>query len=151
VVETGRPVLSIEAAGNSLGLMLFIPAEQGKKVAPGMEVQIEPATVKREEYGTLVGRIIDVSAFPTSPAGMLAMLDNSQLVRLFSAHGAPYAARAELVADDVNPSGYAWSRGAGPPIPLSAGTTAIASVTVKRQAPVTLVLPLLRRWLGPGA
>jgi HlyD family secretion protein len=150
VVEAGRPVLSIEAAGKTLGLLLFTPAEQGKKVAPGMEARIEPATVKREEYGTLAGRIVEVSEFPISPAGMLAMLDNAQLVQLFSAHGAPYSARVELVADAANPSGYAWSRGAGPPSLLSAGTTAVASVTVKTQAPITLVLPLLRRWLGQG-
>jgi HlyD family secretion protein len=148
VVAPGRPILSIETAGKGLELMLFIPPAQGKKVAPGMEVRIEPATVKKEEFGTLVGHVLDISEFPISPEGMQAELGNAELVKLFSAQGAPYAARIGLVKDAASHSGYAWSAGEGPPLALSAGTTASAEVTVRTQAPLTLVLPLLRERIG---
>jgi HlyD family secretion protein len=150
VVAAGRPVVSIETGGQELELVLFIPPEQGKKVAPGMEVRIEPSTVKKEEFGTLIGHVLDISEFPTSPEGMLAVLGNPELVKLFSAEGAPYAARVGLVADAASPSGYGWSNGKGPLLTLSAGTTAAAEVTVRTRAPITLVLPLLRRETGIG-
>jgi HlyD family secretion protein len=148
VVAPGRPILSIETAGKELELMLFIPPAQGKKVARGMEVRIEPATVKKEEFGTLIGHVLDISLFPISPEGMQAQLGNAELVKLLSAQGAPYAARVGLVEDVASDSGYAWSAGRGPPLALSAGTTASAEVTVRTQAPVTLVLPLLRERIG---
>ena len=148
VVAPGRPILSIETAGKELELMLFIPPAQGKKVAPGMEVRIEPATIKKEEFGTLIGHVLDISEFPISPEGMQAQLGNAELVKLLSAQGAPYAARVGLVKDAASYSGYAWSAGGGPPLALSAGTTASAEVTVRTQAPVTLVLPLLRERIG---
>lgn len=148
VVELGRPILSIETAGKKLELLLFIPPEQGKKVTRGMAVRIEPATVKKEEFGTLAGRVEDISEFPISPEGMLAELGNPELVKLFSTEGAPYAAHVRLVSDAANPSGYAWSAGRGPQVTLSAGTTATAEVTVHNEAPIVLVLPLLREKTG---
>lgn len=150
VVAPGHPVVSIEKAGNGLELVLYIPPQQGKNVARGMEVRVEPATVKKEEYGTLRGRVLDVSEFPISPAGMLAVLGNPELVKLFSAQGAPYAARVRLFRDAASPNGYQWSTGKGPPIAISAGTTATGEVTVHSQAPITLVLPLLREKTGIG-
>jgi HlyD family secretion protein len=148
VVSPGHPVISIEQGGEGLQLMLYIPPEQGKKVAPRMEVRIAPATVNKEEFGTLTGHVRDISEFPISPEGMLAILGNQDLVKLFSAQGAPYAARVDLVADIASPSGYQWSTGTGPSVALSAGTTATGEVTVRTQPPIALVLPLLRKKTG---
>jgi HlyD family secretion protein len=150
VVATGRSILSIETAGKGLELVLYIPPEQGKRVTPGMEVRIEPATVNKEEFGSLLGRVLDISEFPVSPDGMMAVLQNRELVSRFTAQGAPYAARVQLIADARSPSGYAWSAGNGPPVRLSSGTTAKAEITVRAQAPITLVLPLLRQKTGIG-
>jgi HlyD family secretion protein len=148
VVGTARPVLSIETAGEGLELLLYISPEQGKKVVPGMEVRVEPATAKKEEFGTLLGYVSEISEFPVSGEGMMAVLQNQQLVTRFMAQGAPYAARVKLLPDASTASGYAWSAGPGPPLVLSSGTTASADITVRRQAPITLVLPLLREKLG---
>lgn len=150
VVAPGKAILSIESGGKGLELVLYVPPEQGKKIVPGMRVGIEPATIKKEEYGTLIGSVLAVSDFPVSPEGMTAVLQNAQLVRRFAARGAPYAVRVALLSDAGTPSGYAWSSGAGPPVGLSSGTTASAEVTVRTQAPVSLLLPLLRERTGIG-
>jgi HlyD family secretion protein len=150
VVPVGKPILSIETAGEGLELVMYVPPEHGKEIAPGMEVRIEPATVKKEEFGTLIGRVLTVSEFPISADGMMATLQNSQLVTRFSAHGAPYAARVSLAADPNSRSGYAWTSAKGPPVVLSSGTTATGEITVREQAPIALVLPLLRTQIGSG-
>src|SRR5579863_8739831 len=106
VVAPGRPVVSIEKAGRGLELMLYIPPEQGKQVTRGMEVRVEPATVKKEEFGTLIGHVLAISEFPISPEGMLAVLGNPEPVKLFSVQGAPYAARVGLEPDAARLSGY---------------------------------------------
>jgi HlyD family secretion protein len=150
VVPVGKPILSIEIAGEGLELVMYVPPEHGKEITAGMEVRIEPATVKKEEFGTLIGRVLTVSEFPISADGMMATLQNSQLVTRFSAHGAPYAARVSLAADPNSRSGYAWTSAKGPSVVLSSGTTATAEVTVREQAPIALVLPLLRAQIGSG-
>lgn len=150
VLAPGKPIVSIEASGEGLELVLYVPPDQGKKISPGMEVRIEPATVKKEEFGTLLGRVVEVSPFPVSPEGITARLQNPQLVARFSAQGAPYEARVTLIGDPGTASGYAWSAGRGPAVQLSSGTTATAEITVRRQAPISLVLPLLRDRTGIG-
>jgi HlyD family secretion protein len=148
VVASGQPILSIETAGKGMALALYLPPEHGKKVTPGMEVRIEPATVKKEEFGTVLGRIVEVSEFPMTADGMLAELHNPLLVGNFSARGAPYRARVALAAAADTPTGYAWSQGRGPETPLSTGTIARAEITIRRQAPITLLVPYLRDKTG---
>jgi HlyD family secretion protein len=148
VVSPGKPVLSIETAGSGLELLLYVPPEFGKKVAPGMEVRIEPATVKKEEFGTLLGTVTAVSDFPMTAEGMGSVLQNPELVTRFMNQGPPYAVRVALVPDAKAESGYRWSGGPGPPVKLSSGTTVNASVTIERRAPISLLLPLLKRQAG---
>jgi HlyD family secretion protein len=148
VVAPGKPILSIETAGTGLELLLYVPPEFGKKVTPGMEVRVEPATVKKEEYGTLKGLVLAVSDFPMTAEGMASVLQNPELVSRFMGQGPPYAVTVALLNDPQSFSGYRWSGGPGPPIHLSSGTTVRAAVTIDRRAPITLLLPMLKRHLG---
>jgi HlyD family secretion protein len=148
VVAPGKPVLSIETAGRGLELLLYVPPEVGKKVAPGMDVRIEPTTVKKEEYGTLLGKVVAVSDFPMTAEGMASVLQNPQLVTRFMEQGPPYAVRVELVSSPDSASGYRWSGGPGPSVKLSSGTTVRAAITTDRRAPISLLLPLLKGQTG---
>ena len=57
VVNPGTAILSVEVLSENLQAVLFVPASTGKKVQPGMTVRLSPSTVKREEYGSLLGRV----------------------------------------------------------------------------------------------
>jgi HlyD family secretion protein len=145
VLAVGTPVVAIESEGTELEALVYIPAERGKNVKPGMQVSIEPSTVKREEFGTMVGTIVTVSDFPITPQGMAAVLHNDSLVSRFSHDGAPYAARVSLEQDPATVSGYRWAVGKGPPVRLTSGTLTRAEVTTRNQRPLDLVLPLIKR------
>ena len=148
VLAVGTPVIAIESEGTRLEALVFIPTERGKSVKPGMQVRIEPSTVKREEFGTMVGTVMTVSDFPITPQGMAAVLHNDTLANRFSREGAPYAARVSLEQDASTVSGYRWAIGEGPPIRLSSGTLTRAEITTRRQRPLDLVVPLIKRLTG---
>ncbi len=150
VLAAGTPVAAIEPEGANLEAIVFVPAGHGKDIEPGMDVRIEPTTVKREEFGTMSGKVLSVSEFPVTPEGMAAVLHNDALVKGFSREGAPYAVRVRLERDPTSASGYRWTSGAGPRIPMSAGTLAHAEVTTKEQPPIDLVVPVLKRLSGIG-
>src|SRR5258708_11132312 len=80
VLAVGTPVVAIESEGSKLEALIYIPAERGKNVKLGMPVRIEPSTVKREEFGTMVGTVVTLSDFPMTPQGMAAVLHNDNLV-----------------------------------------------------------------------
>ena len=92
VLAVGTPVIEIESEGTKLEAVVYIPAERGKQVRPGMQVHLEPSTVKREEFGMMLGSVVSISDFPVTPQGMAALLHNDSLVSRFSHDGAPYAA-----------------------------------------------------------
>jgi HlyD family secretion protein len=148
VLAVGTPVVQIETEGLTLSAVVYVSGDRGKDVRPGMEVRIEPTTVRREEYGTLIGTVRSISDFPMTPQGMSAVLHNDTLVSRFSRDGAPYAAIAELRRDDTTPTGYRWSAGSGPPTHLTTGTLIRAEITTRERRPIDLVLPNLKRITG---
>jgi HlyD family secretion protein len=148
VLAAGTPLVAIESEVTSLQAIIYVPAEHGKNVQPGMEVRIEPNTFKREEFGTMIGIVAGISAFPVTPEGMAAVLHNEALVKRFSQGGAPYAVMVRLLRDPIASSGYRWSSGHGPPFRLTTGTLARAEVTTREQPPIDLVLPVMRRFTG---
>lgn len=150
VLAVGTPIIEIETAGERLEATIYMPPDRGKNVRPGMEVHVEPTTLKREEYGAIIGRVVMISDFPVTPQGMAADLHNDTLVTRFSQEGAPYAAKVQLEGDPTTVSGYRWTSGKGPPVRLSSGTLTRAEVTTREQPPIDLVVPLMKRLSGVG-
>ena len=148
ILSVGTPVIAIESEGTRLEALIYIPAERGKNVKLGMPVRIEPSTVKREEFGTMIGTVVSISDFPITPQGMAAVLHNDNLVNRFSKEGAAYAATVRLEQDSETISGYRWAVGQGPPIRLTSGTLTRAEITTRRQRPLDLVVPLFKKLTG---
>ena len=148
VLAVGTSVIGIRTENTSLEALVYIPADRGKSVKPGMEVRLEPSTVKREEFGTLVGTVLSISEFPITPQGMLAELRNDSLVTRFSRDGAPYAAVVQLQQDQSTPTGYRWAVGTGPQLRLTSGTLTRAEITTRNRHPIDLVVPIFKRFTG---
>ena len=147
-VVAGMPVLAVENGSAALQLILYVPPRDGKLVRLGMIVNIAPSVARKEEVGTMIGHVVEVSDFPATVQAMQATLQNEQLVKDFSAGGAPITVRVQLERTPHTATGYAWAGGSGPAVPLTSGTIAEAAVTVSRQAPITFALPFLRGSAG---
>lgn len=158
LIEAGKPVLSVlpgsspgaDDAAKRIPLVatLYLPSTEGKRVRPGMDVQISPSTAKREEYGYMHGTITWRSAVPATPEGMLRRLKNRQLVESLSVGGAPFEATATLDLDPSTPSGFRWSSSAGPAQTIGPGSLASARIIVKEQPLISLVMPAVRGVVG---
>jgi len=151
MIGRGEPLLSLDLTGGAvrnLVAVIYVPSIHGKKVKPGMDIQIAPSTVRQEEFGMMQGKVTFVSSFPATPRGMTMTLKNDQLSQALSGGGAPYEVHADLVVDPRTASHYRWTSSGGPPVAIQSGTLASALVTVDRQRPIATVLPMLRRWSG---
>lgn len=150
IVQMGQPVLSIETSSGAGGLeaLVYMPTEHGKKLVVGQTVRLAPANVKKEEYGSLLGRVRSVSEFPVTQQGMVSVLPNASLAALFAKDGPPYAVLVDLLPDTALQSGYRWTSAAGAPFPVVSGTTLSAEITVTEQRPISLLIPFLRKTTG---
>lgn len=163
MVTSGTPLLSVEQPDRPLEAILYLPPADAKRVAPGMPIRLAPASVRREEYGLLLGRVATVAAFPSTLAGMQRVLGSEELVRALATSGPPVEVRVELERSTTTASGYQWTStlgglesalagglpdgwigppksAPGPPIVLRSGTPCTAEVIADERAPIFLVL-----------
>lgn len=151
LLEPNTPLLSLLTDGlrngedpSGLVAILYMSAAEGKKVRERMMVQLSPSTVRREEYGFMLGRVVSVATVPSTEDGMMRILRNKQLVQDLAKNGAPIEVEVALQTDPETPSGYRWSSGAGPTVAISPSTLAQGQVEIRHQRLAEIVLPALR-------
>lgn len=148
VVNPGSPILSVEVLSENLQAVLFVPASTGKQVQPGMAVRLSPSTVKREEYGSLLGKVTWVAEFPSTSRGMVRLIGNEALVTSLMTLGTPIQVNVALERDPATPTGYRWSSSRGPNLKISSGTLASGDIVIKEDRPIHLVIPKIREATG---
>jgi HlyD family secretion protein len=151
VVGVGEPILSLDLEGRAvkdLEAVVYVPSVHGKRIKPGMTIQIAPSTVRQEEFGYMLGRVTYVSDFPATARGMERLLKNGKLVASLSGGDAPYEVRADLVVDPRTVSRYKWSSSGGPPVKIMSGTLASANIAVSTRRPIELVVPFVKQVTG---
>lgn len=148
IVQGGTRIVSLEDLEATLRAVVFIPAGDGKKVVRDMEIRISPTTVKREEYGALIGDVQSVADFPSTEEGVNRTLRNAQLARDLTGRGSVIEVFATLKADPATTSGYKWSSSNGPPLRVVSGTLAMAEIVVGTQRPISIVIPFLKKQTG---
>jgi HlyD family secretion protein len=148
LVEPGAPILSIQPEATQLEVIMYLPSERAKAVVAGMEAQVSPSIVKREEYGFIRGKVTYVADFPATPAAMMRNFENQTLVQSLLGTGPVTELHLALASDSNTYSGFRWSSGKGPPIRLSSGTMCTALVVTREQKPVSLLFPYVKERLG---
>ena len=155
VVQRSTPLLTVERdpeGGRGAPVaVVYVTANDGKRLATGLAVEVSPSSTRREEHGFLHGRITRVAAVPASSAGLLRTLQNDQLVRSFTAAGAAFEVEVALDRAPATRSGLRWSTGAGPDFAIESGTLAEAEITVRSVRLIGLAFPAVRGWLTRSA
>ena len=126
----------------------YFDVKDGKRIKPGMKMQITPDTVKRERFGGIVATVKSVSAYPVTSTTAASKLGNAELADAIAGKTPKVEVIAQLIPESRNVSGYKWSSSKGPDTKLTAGTTTALRVTVEQRAPITFLLPFLREWSG---
>lgn len=129
---------------------VLIPAKDGKKIRDGMNVLINPTSVRRDVFGSIRGRVVSISNVAASPEQMRHMLRNDDLVRKLTAAGPPFLIRVEMQHDPKTKSGFHWTSSLGPDTQITAGTLLEAKVLTERVSVLGLLVPAIKELLrGP--
>lgn len=158
LIKPGTPLIMLEQAteidptqpqAQDLEAIVYVPGTDGKKVSPGMAVEVSPSTVLREEHGAIRGSVVSVSEFPASTDAITAKLGNPELAMSFlKTLETPLELRIALTQSKKTRSGYEWTSPKGPPQKIQQGTLCRVWITTRSRTPISQVLPLLREDLG---
>lgn len=145
-LNRGETAFALVTPNAELEALAFLSAAEAKRIEPGMTVRLSPTTVRREEFGTVRGSVVSVSPFPLSSVAVQALVANQNLAEQLVSGGPPLLVRVAL--DRTGDGNLEWTSSRTPPVEISAGTLASVSVVVADNAPISLILPTLRRWTG---
>ena len=149
VVAQGSPLFKLKYSSKSnakLRGILYIPSQDGKKIEVGLEALVAPSTVQPQDFGFMKGKVIYVSDFPITQKGMMTSVKNDQLVQSLLKLGAPFEVHVEFERDPASYSGFKWTSAKGPNVFINEGTSCVGKITVKSEAPVTIVIPALKKF-----
>ena len=146
VVPAGGRVLTLDVETRDVGLVSvsYYPVRDGKRIRPGMPIQVTPDSVQRARFGGILATVTSVSAAPVTKDGATATVGNAEVVQSLMPQGGYIEVRARLETDSSTPSGYRWSSSRGPETPITEGLTHSTRVTIEGRAPVTYLMPVLR-------
>lgn len=152
IVEVGSALATVTPQSAEvtpeLYALLYLPPGDGKRVKPGMSVEIDLSTVKREEFGYIIGTVTDVAGLPATFEGMRRTLRNDRLVEQLSGDGAPFQATIALERDPESPNQFKWSSARGAEIDLNAGTLFEGQVVVRHLRLISFLVPEIEKVLG---
>ena len=148
VLTQGEAIATLDSGAGSAGdgtfeAVLFVPPDGGKRIDPGMAVELVPTTTAKEIYGHIKGETVSATVLPASREAMRRYLQNDQLVEQLSAAGAPIEVRVRL-KHASNPSGFLWSSSDGPERPVTTGTMLSGKIVVERRLMIDVILPGVR-------
>jgi len=149
MVGPGSPLFKIKSTDTTedkLKGVLYVPAQDGKKISVGMQALVVPSTVKPQEHGYIKATVKHVSEFPVTQQGMMASMQNEQLVRSMLQLGAPFEVIVEFDKNIESPSGFAWTSAEGPDISINTGTSCMGKITVREESPIAMIVPAFKKF-----
>lgn len=149
IVGRGSALMSLlpdDNPGEDLEAVLYVPPAEGKKVREGMRVLLAPTSVKKEEFGFLLGEVRWVAEVPSTPEGMERVLQNTQLVQQLSRDHAPFEVLVALCRDPETRTDLVWSSSSeGPKQGIRAGTLTLGEVVTERKRLISVAIPIFGR------
>ncbi|MBA3535060.1 MAG: NHLP bacteriocin system secretion protein [Tatlockia sp.] len=146
-IKGGKPIISIADEQRGLEAFIYVSTQDGQRIKVGEKCLVSPENIPREEFGSLMGKVSAISTLSNVPESIKTALHNLTLAKRRPKSGATVVVRISIMKDLKTFSGYKWSSGKGPDQFLAPGTSVKADITVQEQAPITLIIPTLRRWL----
>lgn len=145
-VTQGDPIVWLERpispGAHSEIVQAFIPISEGKKLKKGTRVLLEVSTVDYEEYGKMIGTVMDVSPYAISVESIAKGIPNSALIKqLMGEQNAVISVQIAPDKDETTPSGYRWTSSEGPPFKVSTGTICKVQAIVERVQPIYYIYP----------
>ncbi|WP_245823999.1 HlyD family efflux transporter periplasmic adaptor subunit [Sporomusa malonica] len=151
LIQAGDPIFGVrlDQEREDLDVVLYVPVLDGKKIMPGMIIQVNPGAVDTSEYGSLIARVNQVSEYPVSSESIYNWVGNKEMTNWITQRGggAVVEVRGDLIKDKETASGYLWSSVRGSPDPITPGAACTGSIVVKREPPVAKAFRKLTNWL----
>jgi HlyD family secretion protein len=144
VVQKDDIIAAVEETAAPLQAAIFVSDLEGPRIKKGMPVQLDMTpTVRREQYGVLLGTVSSVGQYAATPEEVLSIIANDSQSAEILKSGSKFLVRVTLVQNPATPTGLGWSSSLGPTQPMAGGmTVSSGAIIVESRRPLCRVLPI---------
>lgn len=151
IVAAGSTICTIrrDEGREEMTGVIYVPAVNGKKIQPGMTLQLNPNGSDSSEEGSLLAVVRSASRYPVSSGAITRRVGNQELAQWFIAKNdnAAMEVTFELVKDTESGTGYLWTSSVGNHRPVTSGSVCSGFVVVDRKPPLEKVFYKVSQWL----
>ena len=154
-VSQGDPLLllSRQSLSNPIRVPVFLSERESAQVNVGMSVLVTPVGMRRSEVGGILGSVVQMSKLPSGDKELEARIGVTSLAKVIQQREpSPTLAIVELQRspqdEGGNRAGYVWNSRTDLPFAPKTADQLNVSITTRRVAPISLVIPRLRLLLG---
>ena len=151
IVGAGTAICSLRVheERSDLSGVFYVPVEKGKRLKPGMTIQLAPNGVDTSQTGSLVGIVRTIGEYPVTMESMRTTLGNDQLAQWFLQRLASSVVEVQfdLVRDENSESGYLWTSVVGEHKIVSSGSFCTGTVIIDRKPPIEKVFYKISQFL----
>ena len=133
----------MEEGTNNYQIICYVPADTARRLSAGMEAQVCPSFLSREEYGYMYGYIESVGEHPVTDSNIEAAVGSRQYVEEVLSEGSLIEVRITITLDpeaEGTANSALWSNPIGNTVPLSTGMACDILVVLDEQKPYELLL-----------
>ena len=149
IVQSGAAIYDVDVTESQdmIGIV-FVPALTGNKLKPGSMIQISPGAIDSSLYGSLVGKVTELSSYPVTSDRVVYWTGNKEFANwiIQKCGGAIMEVRVELTRDNNTKSGYLWTTLFGPNENIQEGMTCTATAIVDRKSPFAYAFDKMGQW-----
>ena len=154
-VRSGQGLLKLsdQPLDGTILVPVFLSNNESAKVSPGMLALATPAGYRRAEVGGIRARVVFKARLPGDIDTVTARIGVPSLAQqILNQEPSPTLVMLALEREQgpavTNSGGYRWSSQSSLPFAPTPGERLDVQITTRLLAPISLVLPTLKNWLG---
>lgn len=147
----GGPEGGPDSHGQTLQAVAYFAPADGRRLRPGLAMEVVPDWNERGRFGGIRGRVVSVNLLPATREDINTTMGNPQLAEALVRHGPVLRTEIALQPTGNAPGfdGYRWTLSRGSSVfPIREGLTLKAHGYVEWRPPVSYLLPMLRDLTG---
>ena len=142
-LEPGSEV-AINVANNdtssSKEILAYVPYSEAINFKIGMEAQVTPSNLKREEYGYMVGTITKIGTSTITTQNILDSMGTTKYVSALGLTGTEVEVRIRINADSSSKNGFEWSNAKGANAEVNTGTICNIQIVTSSKKPIQMFI-----------
>ena len=136
----GQAAISIinEESSNSKEILAYVPYSQAAELKVGMDTQVTPSNLKREEVGYIQGSITKIGTSTVTSDSLIKAMGSDKYASALGLKGNEVEVRIRLNVDSSSKNGFQWSNSKGANAEVNTGTICNIQVIKKSEKPIKM-------------